>query len=109
MFNQEFNVKFPGTHTSYLYPGPVYTELFNAPSLPLYMHIFQKTVFRWTSISTAKYADIAIWETVSDEGKSLKRAFWDQYGHEVTVDKRVESDPEFRQRVWDNLLQLSEI
>ncbi|KAF4578240.1 hypothetical protein EYR36_000047 [Pleurotus pulmonarius] len=108
VFTKEFNVKFPGTQTAHLYPGPVYTQLFNAPSLPWYMHIFQKTVFRWTSISTAKYADIAIWETVSDEAKALKRAFWDQYGHEVTVDKRVESDPEFRQRVWDNLLQLSE-
>jgi hypothetical protein len=56
--------------------------------------------------SPAQYADVAIWEIANEEAKSLDRVFWDQYGRDVDVDKRVKSDSELRLRVWENLLRL---
>ena len=55
---------------------------------------------------SVQYADVAVWEIASEEARSLRRAFWDQYGREVAVDKRVQADSELRQLVWENLLQL---
>lgn len=59
--------------------------------------------------SPAQYADIVIWEIASEEARNMDRTFWDRYGREVAVDKRVNNDAQLRVRVWKKLLQLGEI
>ena len=59
--------------------------------------------------SPAQYADIVIWEIASEEARKMNRTFWDRFGQEVFVDRRVKNDAELRERVWDKLLQLGEV
>jgi hypothetical protein len=101
---QEFNIRFPVTHTTHVYPGVVATALFK--HLPWYIRGPSNVILPLVARSSVQYADVAVWEIASDEVRSLRRAFWDQYGREVTVDKHVQADSELRQLVWENLLQL---
>lgn len=76
------------------------------PSLPWFVRIFAYVVFPFTASSPAQYADVAVWEIASEEGKGMARTFWDQYGREIEVDQRVKTDFQLREGVWENLLQL---
>jgi hypothetical protein len=59
--------------------------------------------------SPAQYADIVIWEIASEEARDMTRTFWDRYGREVVVDKRVSVDSQLQEQVWKKLLQLGEV
>ncbi|KAJ8473355.1 hypothetical protein ONZ45_g16330 [Pleurotus djamor] len=105
VFTREFNIKYPDTHTTHLYPGPVATDLFNSSIVPWYIKYPSKLMFLFAP-TPEKYADVAVWETASTEAKEKKTEFWDQYARSVNVDKRVETDAEFRKQVWENLLRV---
>ena len=103
---QEFNIKFPDTHTTHVYPGAVSTAMFEHSTVPWYFRVFARVAFFFFGRSPAQYANVAVWEIASEEARKLIRAFWDQYGREVDVDERVKADSQLRQRVWENLLHL---
>jgi hypothetical protein len=105
IIEQEFNIRFPDTHTTHVYPGSVATSSFEHPTVPWVVRILLRVFLFVAARSTAQYADVVIWEIASEESKILARTFWDQYGREVDVDKRVKTDPQLRMRVWENLLQ----
>jgi hypothetical protein len=106
---QEFNIRFPDTHTTHIFPGVVATSMFSHPTVPWYVRVLFFVGLPFVSRSPAQYADVVVWEIASDEGKSLTRAFWDQYGREVVVDERVKADSQLRESIWENMLQLSEV
>jgi NAD(P)-dependent dehydrogenase (short-subunit alcohol dehydrogenase family) len=106
LFTEEFNIKFPDTHTTHVYPGAVSTAMFEHPTVPWYFRVFARVAFFFFGRSPAQYANVAVWEIASEEARKLIRAFWDQYGREVDVDERVKADSQLRQRVWENLLHL---
>jgi len=105
---QEFNIRFPDTHTTHVYPGAVATDLFYHPSLPWWLRATAPLLSLF-SRSPAQYADVAVWEIASEEAKVMKRAFWDQNGKEVEVDQRVWSDSQLREAIWAQLMRLSDL
>ena len=65
-------------------PGAVSTAMMTShPSLPWFVWIFAYVIFIFTASSPAQYADVAVREIASEEGKGMARTFWDQYGREV--------------------------
>ena len=60
------------------YPGNVATNNMTHASLPWIVRCIGRIV-RWFGRTTADYADIAVWETASDEWKTKGWAFFDQY------------------------------
>lgn len=107
-------MRFPETHTTHVFPGHVATSMLSNPNpnLPWFVRpiglFLEYFVQPFRARTPAQYADIVIWETASDEAKSLKRTFWNERGESVEVDQRVDGDDELRKAVWDNLLELSE-
>jgi hypothetical protein len=80
--------------------------LFSHPTVPWIIRALSSIFLPLVARSPAKYADVAVWEIVSEEAKNMKRAFWNQYGKEVHVDKRVKTDHRLREQVRENLIQL---
>ncbi|KAJ8481017.1 hypothetical protein ONZ45_g15451 [Pleurotus djamor] len=104
----EFNARFPETHTTHLYPGQVATKGLSVLTLPWFIRYIAQPLVTFIGKTPAQYADIVVYQIASDEGKALKRTFWDQYSKEVKVDKRILSDHELREKVWDALIKLGE-
>lgn len=79
------------------------------PTVPWWVRMVFRILQPIIACSPAQYADIVLWEIASEEAKSMNRTFWDRYGREVIVNKRVNNDAQFRERVWEKLLQLGEV
>jgi hypothetical protein len=70
IIKQEFNTKFPGIHTTHLYPGAVAMTLFKHPTVPWYIQVLTRVIFIVLARSPAKYADVAIWEITNCDFRS---------------------------------------
>jgi hypothetical protein len=79
------------------------------PTVPWWVRMISRVLEPIIACSPAQYANIVICEIASEEARNMDRTFWDRYGREVVVDKRVNSDVQLRERVWENLLQLGEV
>ena len=63
---QEFNRRFPGTRTLHAFPRSVATTNKTHPSLP-WIYRAVGWVATWFAQAPADYADVAMWETASEE------------------------------------------
>ncbi|KAL0954040.1 hypothetical protein HGRIS_005194 [Hohenbuehelia grisea] len=99
----EFNIRFPDTHTTHIYPGAVATGIFQHTNLPWWIRV-AAPVLLFFAQSAASYANVLVWQIGSDEAKALKRTYWDQYSREVDVDQRVWNDTQLREGVWEKLM-----
>lgn len=90
-------------------PGPVVSSGIDHPTVPWWVRMVCRVLEPIIACSPAQYADIVIWEIASEEARKMNRTFWDRFGQEVFVDRRVKNDAELRERVWDKLLQLGEV